>query len=403
MKGRIYSIAQLNRYVKRLFEKDAFLSDVFVEGEISNLTIHRSGHIYLSLKDSDAQISCVMFSTYALGLKFLPETGMKVTVYGQVSLYEKTGAYQLYIKIMEPAGLGALYAAFERLKNKLEKEGIFDPSHKKEIPQYVKTIAVLTSPTGAAVRDIISISKRRNPNVEIVVCPVLVQGEKAADSIVKAIADVNRWKGCDLIILGRGGGSIEDLWAFNEEKVAYAIYDSKIPVISAVGHETDFTIADFAADLRAPTPSAAAELALRCADDDLRRALKAYKTIEANILSRLNSAEADFNRLAKFFSSDRFLREVCDREGYVSDLADDIYKSFMRRLELCESRLSRSVSLIESLSPLKVVSRGYCLVTDKKDRAVSRVSELKEGDRVKLSLKDGRASAEIKEICKGDI
>ncbi|MCC8014990.1 MAG: exodeoxyribonuclease VII large subunit [Eubacterium sp.] len=403
MKGRIYSIAQLNRYVKRLFEKDAFLSDVFVEGEISNLTIHRSGHIYLSLKDSDAQISCVMFSTYASGLKFLPETGMKVTVYGQVSLYEKTGAYQLYIKIMEPAGLGALYAAFERLKNKLEKEGIFDPSHKKEIPKYVKTIAVLTSPTGAAVRDIISISKRRNPNVEIVVCPVLVQGEKAADSIVKAIADVNRWKGCDLIILGRGGGSIEDLWAFNEEKVAYAIYDSKIPIISAVGHETDFTIADFAADLRAPTPSAAAELALRCADDDLRRALKAYKTIEANILSRLNSAEADFNRLAKFFSSDRFLREVCDREIYVSDLADDIYKSFLRRLELCESRLSRSVSLIESLSPLKVVARGYCLVADEKDKAISRVSELKEGDRVKLSLKDGRASAEIKEICKGDI
>lgn len=403
MRGKVYTVGQLNGYVKRLFERDAFLTDVFVEGEISNLTLHRSGHIYFSLKDRAAQISCVMFQTYTGGLEFLPEVGMKVTVYGQVSLYEKTGAYQLYVKIMEPAGLGALYAAFEKLKSKLEKEGVFDPAHKKEIPKSAKTIAVITSPTGAAVRDIISIAGRRNPAAELVVCPVLVQGDMAADSIVKAIKDVNEWKGCDLIILGRGGGSIEDLWAFNEEKVAYAIYNSEIPIISAVGHETDFTIADFAADLRAPTPSAAAELAVRKASDDGRRVLKAYQAMERNMSRRLTYAEASLNRLIKYFLSDRLLREVCDMEGYAVELEERLDKSLAQKIERLEGRLIKAVSLIESLSPLKVVSRGYALITDDNEKVLTSVKKLKTGESVSLRLKDGRAKATVDEIYIGEL
>ncbi len=401
MKGKIYTVSQLNGYVKRLFERDAFLADVFVQGEISNLKLHRSGHIYFTLKDKNAQVSCVMFSSYAGELNFLPENGMNITVYGSISLYEKTGAYQLYVKIMEPAGLGSLYLAFLQLKNKLEEKGIFDEAHKKPIPEYPKTIAVLTSPTGAAVRDIISICGRRNPNVEIVVVPVIVQGEYAADSIVKALNMVNRWKGCDVVILGRGGGSLEDLWAFNEEKVAMAVYRSKIPVISAVGHETDFTITDFAADLRAATPSAAAELAVKRAADISEKIADAYENISYFMNLRLKDAESRISAAAEYLVSDRQLEKIYNSEIYVSELYERLSKGIDGKTAELEAGLNKNAALLNSLSPVRVLERGYSVVK-KGDKLITSAEGLAEGDSIRVLFKDGQASAVIEKTEKSN-
>ena len=258
---KVFTVGQINRYIKNLLENDFILNSLLVQGEISNFKAHSSGHWYFTLKDAAGAISCVIFRQHAVQIPFLPENGMHVILYGSVSLYEKTGQYQLYGEFMEPIGIGALQMAFEQLKEKLSEEGLFDAEFKREIPKQIGCIAIVTSPTGAAVRDMIQIAKRRDPRVKIAVFPALVQGEQAAADIAEAIRNANSWGQADVLIVGRGGGSIEDLWAFNEEVVARAIFASGLPVISAVGHETDVTIADFVADLRAPTPSAAAELA----------------------------------------------------------------------------------------------------------------------------------------------
>ena len=271
MQVNVYTVSQINGYIKRLIDSDVFLSGLHIEGEISNFKLHSSGHLYFSLKDKTGSIDCVMFRSAAQYLEFMPKNGDAVLVGGRVSLYEKTGKYQVYVDYMQPAGLGALHAEFEKLKQKLAAEGLFDEKFKKPIPEYPKTVALVTSPTGAAVRDMIDVSRRRNPSIKLVIVPVLVQGENAAADIAKGIELVNEWGGADTIIVGRGGGSMEDLWAFNEEIVARAIFKSEIPVISAVGHEVDFTIADFAADFRAPTPSAAAELAIPASEPVQRR------------------------------------------------------------------------------------------------------------------------------------
>ncbi|MBQ2412015.1 MAG: exodeoxyribonuclease VII large subunit, partial [Anaerotignum sp.] len=258
---KVFSVGQINRYIKNLLENDFILNSLLVQGEISNFKAHTSGHWYFTLKDAQGAISCVIFRQDAVNIPFEPENGMQVILGGHISLYEKTGQYQFYGEFLQPVGMGALQIAFEQMKEKLEAEGLFDPDFKRELPEHVETIAVITSPTGAAVRDIIQIAKRRDPRVKIAVFPTLVQGEYAAEDIVKSLKLANGWGRADVIILGRGGGSMEDLWSFNEEIVARAIFASEVPVISAVGHETDFTIADFVSDMRAPTPSAAAELA----------------------------------------------------------------------------------------------------------------------------------------------
>ncbi len=398
MERMVYSVCQINNYVKRLFDKDAFLSEVFVRGEISNLKFHSSGHIYFTLKDRTAQINCVMFSSYARELKFLPETGSKVTVYGSISLYEKTGAYQLYVRIMEPEGIGALYLAYERLKARLEKAGLFDKKHKKPLPDYPGTVAVITSPTGAAVRDIISIAKRRNPNVEIVVAPVIVQGESAAGSIVSAIEDVNRWGGADVIILGRGGGSIEDLWAFNEEKVARAIFYSKIPIVSAVGHETDFTISDFIADLRAPTPSAAAEIVIPKSENINETIALFLRRINGGMQLLIENYRQRLGNMQVFFASDFEADRIGDTTLYVSRLLGVLNSSLDMKLKELKSRFEKSRALVGSLSPINVVDRGYVIVTDENGNAVTSAGVLGAGDNVKLWFKDGSASAQIGEI-----
>ena len=258
---KVFTVGQINRYIKNLLENDFILNSLLVQGEISNFKAHSSGHWYFTLKDATGALSCMIFRQDAEEIPFLPENGMQVILYGRVSLYERTGQYQLYGEFMEPVGMGALQMAFEQMKEKLAAEGLFDADFKREMPAHAKCIAVVTSPVGAAVRDVIQIVKRRDPRVKIAVFPTLVQGEKAAEDIVRSLRLANEWGGADVIILGRGGGSMEDLWPFNEEKVARAVFASEIPVISAVGHETDFTITDFVSDLRAPTPSAAAELA----------------------------------------------------------------------------------------------------------------------------------------------
>ena len=258
---KVFTVGQINRYIKNLLENDFILNSLLVQGEISNFKAHSSGHWYFTLKDATGALSCMIFRQDAEEIPFLPENGMQVILYGRVSLYERTGQYQLYGEFMEPVGMGALQMAFEQMKEKLAAEGLFDADFKREMPAHAKCIAVVTSPVGAAVRDVIQIVKRRDPHVKIAVFPTLVQGEKAAEDIVRSLRLANEWGGADVIILGRGGGSMEDLWPFNEEKVARAVFASEIPVISAVGHETDFTITDFVSDLRAPTPSAAAELA----------------------------------------------------------------------------------------------------------------------------------------------
>ena len=398
MERMVYSVCQINNYVKRLFDKDAFLSEVFVRGEISNLKFHSSGHIYFTLKDRTAQINCVMFSSYARELKFLPETGSKVTVYGSISLYEKTGAYQLYVRIMEPEGIGALYLAYERLKARLEKAGLFDKKHKKPLPDYPGTVAVITSPTGAAVRDIISIAKRRNPNVEIVVAPVIVQGESAAGSIVSAIEDVNRWGGADVIILGRGGGSIEDLWAFNDERVARAIFYSKIPIVSAVGHETDFTISDFIADLRAPTPSAAAEIVIPKSENINETIALFLRRINGGMQLLIENYRQRLGNMQVFFASDFEADRIGDTTLYVSRLLGVLNSSLDMKLKELKSRFEKSRALVGSLSPINVVDRGYVIVTDENGNAVTSAGVLGAGDNVKLWFKDGSASAQIGEI-----
>ncbi len=398
MEKMIYSVSQINNYVKKLFDRDAFLSEVYVRGEISNLKIHSSGHIYFTLKDKTAQISCVMFSSYADRLRFLPENGMKVTVCGTVSLYEKTGAYQLYVRIIEPEGLGSLYLAYEKLRQRLAKAGLFDEKYKKPLPKYPKTVAVITSPTGAAVRDIISIAQRRNPNVELVVVPVIVQGETAADSIASAIEDVNSWAKADVIIVGRGGGSLEDLWAFNEEKVARAIFYSNIPVVSAVGHETDYTISDFIADFRAPTPSAAAEIVIKKSDDINNKITLLLNSINDNMQFILRDLGLALDIHKAFFASDFEANKVGDAAIYVSRLSEDINNSLKNKLNNIKNRYEHSKALLNSLSPIRVVDRGYVIVTASDGTSITSVNDINEGDEVSLRFKDGRASARIGEI-----
>ncbi|MCL1883338.1 MAG: exodeoxyribonuclease VII large subunit, partial [Defluviitaleaceae bacterium] len=335
----VFSVTQVNRYVKKLLDADALLAGIFVEGEISNYNAHSSGHLYFTLKDAGASISGVMFKSHAESLNFSLANGTKVIAFGRFGLYEKTGQYQIYVEFLEPAGKGGLQLAFEQLKNKLEAEGLFHESRKQAIPRFASTIAVITSPTGAAVQDIIRIIRERNHAIKIIVAPAIVQGENAAADIVRAIREVNEFGGADTIILGRGGGSIEDLWAFNEEIVARAISESAIPIISAVGHETDFTISDFVADLRAPTPTAAAQTAAY----DLRQVLEYVLQLK--------------NELSEAIS-----QNISERDNAIKTELKFLSQSINERLANEWKILSHKEELLEKVSPYTIFKRGYALV-----------------------------------------
>ena len=392
------SVSELNEYARKLMAGDPLLRNVEVTGEISGYKHHYSGHRYFSLKDESARVQCVMFRQNALGLEFQPADGMKVTVRGSASVFVRDGSYQLYVSAMRKAGQGDLFAKFEALKKKLAAEGLFDPARKREIPMLPRTIGVATSETGAAIRDIIQIARRRNPNVGIVVAPCAVQGTSAAGEIVRAIERLNRFGGCDVLLVGRGGGSMEDLWAFNEEIVARAIAASRTPVISCVGHEIDFTIADFVADLRAPTPSAAAELAVPMLADlrlsldlmlnRLRRALANGQQLRRMKLEKLCAASA-MARPAEAMILPR--RTMLDQLSRRADAALPI------QLEKARARLQHAEASLRALDPEAVLERGYAIV-EGAGGIVEGARGVHIGDNVTIRLSDGRLGADITSI-----
>ena len=411
------TVTQLNKYIKNLLETDINLSQVSIKGEISNFKLHSSGHCYMTIKDEGSSIRAVMFKTYVSGLKFSPENGMKIIATGKISLYERDGQYQLYVFSMQPDGLGDLHVEYEKLKAKLLSEGLFDQEHKKPVPKTPSAIGVITSPTGAAIRDIINVATRRFPLAEIVVCPVLVQGENSAKQIANAIEFMNREKLADVLIVGRGGGSIEDLWSFNEEIVAYAIYNSEIPVISAVGHETDFTISDFVADLRAPTPSAAAELAVPSALE-IKANILTYQnrmlTITKQMIDLKRSVVAGFslkspidyinqNRL-RIDNTMQKITNIVNGSLVFNKNKTDVYAQ--KLITLAESvftekskAFSVNVAKLDALSPLKVMTRGYSVAQGPKG-IIKSVENASKGDEITIKLADGTLDCTVDNINK---
>ncbi|CRK84067.1 exodeoxyribonuclease VII large subunit [Neobacillus massiliamazoniensis] len=437
------SVTALTKYIKRKFDADPHLVDIHVRGEISNFKQHSSGHMYFTLKDEKARILAVMFSSQSRFMKFSPKNGMKVIVKGDITVYEPSGQYQIYIKEMQPDGIGELFLAYEQLKKRLEQEGLFARERKKPIPLYPKTVGVITSPTGAAIRDIITTIKRRFPITKILVFPALVQGENAAPSIVKAIEKANKMAEIDVLIVGRGGGSIEELWGFNEELVARAIYASNVPIISAVGHETDFTIADFVADLRAPTPTAAAEMAVPHIEELMERILQRQTRLiramnekfrlEKNRLSRVRKSYAFRypHRLyeQKLEQIDKLTEMLVRGASRLSELKkgqlEKLHKQLLRNhpneaIQEAENRLARSekdlkramlqilsknqtefdrvLSTLQALSPLRIMERGFSLVYRENDQLVKSIKQVKEDESIQIQLSDGSLYCKVHNI-----
>ena len=390
------TVKQLNLFVKSLIEGDTRLNDIYVVGEISNFKNHyASGHLYFTLKDNDASIRCVMFRGFASRVKFQIEDGLKVILRGRVSIYEKDGQYQFYAEEMHPDGLGDISLQFEQIKEKLSKEGLFDTENKRPIPKFPKRIAVITSPTGAAVQDILNILSRRWNLCEILLCGVSVQGENAVPEMLDALERVYSLSCCDLIIIGRGGGSIEDLWAFNSEELARKIYESPIPVISAVGHETDFTICDFVADLRAPTPSAAAELAVPDKSEILVK-LNNYTSILKNQLeNKLSTQKSKFNLLSTSAYLKKPIEQIIEKRYQEIDIIGDrLLSEYKNILNNYKTRMGSNFAKLDALSPLKVLSRGFA-VAQKSGRVVSSVNDLQTNDDFILRLSDGSLNCKV--------
>ncbi|MBQ7861262.1 MAG: exodeoxyribonuclease VII large subunit [Clostridia bacterium] len=395
----VLSVSQINTYLKSIIDQDYNLKNIYVSGEISNFTNHyRTGHFYFTLKDERASVKAVMFRSSAERLRFMPENGMKVLVRCNVSLYERDGVYQLYCEDMQPDGAGELMIAFEQLKEKLSKEGLFADEHKKPLPEYPKRIGVVTSPTGAAIEDIKNVLSRRYPFAEIILAGVTVQGDSAPEQIAKAIRRLNRLNCCDVIIVGRGGGSVEDLWAFNDEGVARALFESEIPVISAVGHEVDFTISDFVADMRAPTPSAAAELAVPDYKEVLYAADKVLDGMTDKVLHLIDGYQI---RLAAYEKTIYEKSPVRTLELYtqcVDALRDKVEGLMQRRLEFYENALYYYAGQLEATSPLKVLGRGYAMVKNEVLEPVKTASKIKEGENITVIMRDGTLSCVCEKI-----
>ncbi|MBU0712470.1 exodeoxyribonuclease VII large subunit [bacterium] len=399
MEDKIYSVSEISREIKRVIEQ--FIPPVWVEGEISNYSISRVGHIYFSLKDENALINCVMWRNVAGSILFHLAPGMRVIVRGDILAYSAQSQYQINVKEIRAAGMGSLFMAFEALKNKLSQEGLFDPEQKKPIPAFPKRIGVITSITGAAVRDIIEVSGRRNPAVQLVIFPAQVQGEKAADTIIEGIQTFNQLKNVDFIILGRGGGSIEDLWAFNEEKLVRAVAASELPIISAVGHEVDFTLSDFVADFRAPTPSAAAELAVP-ERNALEQKLVQYRKRSAQLISHIISQKMQF--LDNLYSGIvRFNPEkiVADNIRILAELKKRLRNSVAQKINQTKLRLNDYRSTIHALNPKEILKRGFSIVyTESGNKVVRSVSEVIKGNKITVEVFDGRYKAEVKSVNK---
>ena len=396
------TVSELNTFIKSMFDSNRLLSSMYVRGEISNFTNHRSGHLYFSLKDADGQIRAVMFRSSAMKLKFLPENGMKVTVHGSITVFPRDGSYQIYVTSIQPDGVGALYLAYEQMKGRLEAEGLFDEAHKKDIPEFPAKIGVITSPTGAAVRDIINVIGRRYPPADIYLYPALVQGDGAEESLIAGIDCFDKSKLVDTVIIGRGGGSIEDLWAFNSEALARRIFECRVPVISAVGHETDFTICDFVSDLRAPTPSAAAEISVPDIRELMMRIDGYYDRLDRALSVTLNKKREKLDLLASSGALRSVSAFMAPLNEKVSALSKNAELAFMKLLDAKKHRFAASLGKLEALNPISVLARGYT-ITEKSGEIVKSALALKEGDELSIRFSDGKASVSVKEIHKYDI
>ena len=389
------TVSDLNKYMKEKIAEDEYLNNILIKGEISNFKNHYTGHMYFTLKDEKSLIKCIMFKSYATKLTFMPKDGMKVMILGSVSVFERDGVYQIYARAMEEDGLGDLYTKYQELKKRLEQQGLFEEEHKMKIPMMPRVIGVLTSQTGSVIRDIINVSTRRNPNVYIRLLPVPVQGEGAAEKISNGIEYMNKNKLADVLILARGGGSLEDLWPFNEEIVAHSIYNSEIPIISAVGHETDFTIAEFVADLRAPTPSAAAELAVPDIYE-VKRKIETYQDRLRNSL--IKKLELMNLRYEKCMSSSVFkepLRKINDNYIKLDNCIKQIENSIKVKHEKEKTKYIELIAKLDALSPLKTLYRGYS-ITEKNNKVIKSKEELKTNDLIEIRFIDGKKEAIVK-------
>jgi len=397
---RIYSVWEITRYIRQKLDSDELLRDIYIKGELSNVSQPTSGHVYFTLKDEYSELRCVMFRNRNALLKFRLEDGMSVIVRGHISVYEKRGRYQLYVEELQESGIGALYRAFEQLKKKLKDEGMFDATHKKPIPVIPHTIGIITSPTGAAIRDMINITRRRFPHVHILLAPVAVQGEEAAPQIVNAIKLMNRvnreLEKVDVLVVGRGGGSIEELWAFNEESVARAIFASEIPVISAVGHETDFTISDFVADRRAATPSEAAELVV----PDKRQIEKNMSTLELQLRQNIYKLIEQQRRRLESIEKNVLFRKPTERINQYRQMVDEVKRTLiaevMHRVQLHRKGLQALTGKLDALSPRAILERGYSICL-KEQKVVRSVMDISTGDMLRILFRDGEAISEVKE------
>lgn len=399
MQRREATVTQINNYIKAILERTEVLQNVWIKGEISNLKYHSSGHVYLTLKDEGGALRAVMFKGAVMKLPFKMENGMKVCANGRIGVFERDGAYQLYIETMEQEGQGDLFKKLEELKKKLSMEGLFDEKYKKPIPRFPKKVGVVTSPTGAAVRDILNIIKRRYPLCEVILYPALVQGENASASIVKGIEFLNSRNDVDVLIVGRGGGSIEDLWAFNEEPTVRAIFNSRIPVISAVGHETDFTLSDAVADLRAPTPSAAAEIAVPDSMELADYLEKSRARLKAMLLKKAEESEVKLRLISERCSKESFMRRLENLMQITDHSFDMLIRAAEVKFDKKMNTLSECAAKLDALSPLKVFERGYSIAYQK-GNVLKSVNDVKEKDEIKLVLSDGSIKAQVAEITK---
>lgn len=393
----IYTVRQVNSYIKNMFTQDFMLNRIYVKGEISNCKYHPSGHIYFSLKDESGTIACVMFAGSRAGLSFTLKNGQQVVAFGSVSVYERDGKYQLYAREIKLDGAGALYEKFEALKQELYEMGMFSDEYKQPIPAYVKTVGIVTAPTGAAVRDIINVAGRRNPYVQLILYPALVQGEGAVKSIITGIRMLEQ-RGVDVMIVGRGGGSIEELWAFNEEAVARAIFECSVPVISAVGHETDVTIADFVADLRAPTPSAAAELAVY----EIRECKKTMSVYEDRliraVLSRIGSYRTKVDRFAMRLKLLHPRRKLDENRQFTAEAENKLRDLMERRLIKEKHRLALNVERMKRVSPLLKLSSGYSYIRSEEGKNIRSTDQVKRGEKLEIFVSDGKIEAEVQSM-----
>lgn len=398
MKLKTLSVSEVNNYVKKLVENDFILKNLNVKGEISNLKFHSSGHIYFSLKDENSKVNCIMFKNNAVNLDFRLEEGMKVEVKARLGVYHKEGTYQLYCENIKKAGIGELFEEFHKLKKELSKEGIFDEKYKRDLPKFPKRIGIITARTGAAIRDIINVIQRRNKSLDIILYPAKVQGENSADSIIEGIRYFNNKKSVDVIILGRGGGSIEELWAFNNRELAYEIFNSRIPTVSAVGHEVDFTISDFVSDMRAPTPSAAGELVSPSLQEMINDLANKKEFLQRAIDRRFLNAKSNIDLLYKELKANNPRHIIEKRIKEVHTLEEKLNFLGKRKIDKTKDEVIALNSILQTLNPLSTLGRGYSVIMDKEDKVINEVSELKNNDMVKVIMKDGSVNIDIKII-----